>query len=460
MSSQLPYSRPGASTLRQRLIIAVVALLILLASAYLVLVIISRIDALFLQDVKLRGLSNLPGVQSDEEGLTGPMNILVLGLDRRPYEGDLPTRTDTIFIVRVDPQTGTARLLGIPRDLFVDIPFRDGSGTYQGRINTAYLIGEQEGYEGGGIGLLKRVIADNLGLEVDHYVIIDFDAFIELIDTLGGITITIEKDIYDPYYSHTELPGDYFPVGPYTAGQVVEMDGITALAYARTRFDSSDLERIQRQQQVIFAALEKAQQLNLFDANKLLDLWQRFKDTIETDFNDFEIAGLARQAVRFTDRSRISALSLGWTTVNYVTPDGRSVLIADPELVRQTIEAFQSDQQLILERALVEVQNGAGIDGLATQVLEHLTNLGLSPDALTAANAPDGSVRPFTEIIDFTGKQYTANRLADLLGLPAGRVRAATPDDAGLRTTEADILIVLGADAEQFVAGGNASSGG
>ncbi len=202
-----------------------------------------------------------------------------MGLDRRAREGDAPTRTDSLFVVTVDPKTKTTGILGIPRDLRVDIPGKQG-GTYQDRINTVYVAGELGKYPSGGVGLLKQVLANApFDIKIDKYVIIDLKGFESIIDDLGGIEVDVPDEVYDPYYSETERPGDYFPVHFYPGKQ--HMDGAHALAYSRIRFSSDDLDRIQRQQRVIFAAIEKANDLNVL--KNAPSLWSKYKDAVKTD---------------------------------------------------------------------------------------------------------------------------------------------------------------------------------
>jgi LCP family protein required for cell wall assembly len=445
--------------LRQRLLVALVGLFVVLMAAWLALIIVSRIDELFFpgQGIPVGGLSALPGVEEDDEGPEGRIDILVMGLDRRPREGDAPTRTDTIFLLTIDPQSKTAGILGIPRDLLVEIPYRDGGGFYEDRVNTAYVIGESQGYAGGGPGLVKKVIEHNLGISVDHYLLIDFEGFTEIIDELGGIDLYVEEEVYDPFYSRTELPGDYYPLS-FEVGEH-HMDGQTALDYSRTRYGSSDLDRIQRQQRVIFAAIDKAIEGGLVRIDRLLDLWGRYKDAVQTDVNDLQMPGFAALAARL-DPTRISALSLGAATRPWVMPDGRAVLLVDKEMVQELVQALFTDRELSDEAALVEVQNGAGADGLAAQVVEYLTGFGFSTSSLSPATIVDGTIRPLTEIIDFSGKEHTVERLARLLAVPSERVRRAEVDDGTLRTIEgADVLVILGADAQARDFGGDVSGG-
>lgn len=436
---------PTTTHLRRRLLVAIAGLGILVAATYLALVIVTRIDELFFpgQGLSLGGLSHLPGVQGNDAG-TGQINILVMGLDRRPSEGKAPTRTDTMFVLTIDRETKTAGILGIPRDLWVDIPYRDRSqGVFQDRINTAYVYGENGNYSGGGAKLAEQVVERNLGIPIDHYIIIDFQGFIKVIDGLGGVDVYVDKQVDDPYYSETEAPGDYHPLHFEIGMQ--HMNGQTALDYSRTRFDSSDLDRIHRQQQVIFAAIDKALAQNLVHVDRLASLWGKYKNTIVTDINDIQTPGFASLAAQI-DPQRIVSLSLGPATVSWTTPTGAEVLLADKQQVQEIVQALFNGQQIADEAARVEVQNGTGTDGLAQQVIGYLSQSFPSNSLSAATSTAAAPAR--TEIIDFTGKQHTVDVLAGLLSVAPAQVRAATPEDAALRTVQsADVVVILGADA-------------
>jgi LCP family protein required for cell wall assembly len=400
-------------------------------------------------------LSEIPGVD-DQAANEEPFNVLVLGLDRRPSEGDLPTRTDTIFVVRVDPLTDTASMLGVPRDLWVEIPYRDGSGYFEDRVNTAYVTGEQEGYDGGGVGLVEEVVEHNLGIDIDHHVIIDFEGFIDVIDELGGIDVYVPEPVYDPFYSDTEAPGDYTPIDLDVG--VHHFDGKEALRYARTRYGSSDLDRIQRQQRVIFAALDKATELDFLKVTKLKSLWDEYRGAIDTDISDFQIGGFALMAAEIEQES-IVALSIGHATYPFTGPQGQAALGFDPDLVDQVVFAFLSDSALAQEEALVEIQNANGTKGLARIVAEFLAGHGFAGGSLTPVGGSP-ALNPVTEIIDFNGKTHTAARLANVLDIPSERVRNAGAEDQALRTTDADVLVIIGPDADPAAFGGGAPASG
>lgn len=429
---------------------------------YTALVVVTQVDHIFFPDSEisfggLPGVDVLPGV--DAEGTSGEasagakgdeggrrLNILVMGLDRRPSDGDLPARTDTMFVMMVDPVSDTARGLALPRDLWVEIPIDDTPGNFvENRINTAYRNGEVGGYEGGGIGAVKRTVERLLNIEIDHYIIIDFDGFREIVNLLGGIDVEVpEPGVYDPEYSETELPGDFYPCifepGTY------HMDGSQALCYARVRRGSNDLDRINRQQRVILAMLSKAAELDFLDSPKaLVNLWNQYKDTIQTDVSDLQAPGYAELAANI-DQSSLAFLTLGVVATPFTTPDGAQVLLPSPEGVKQIVDAFLSDSQLLDENATVEIQDTTGDEEAGPRVANFLISQGLPQSNVQATQ---GSVAVSeTEIVVFSESRYTAERIAGWLGVSTEKIRDAGPTDSALRTTESDILVRLSDDVE------------
>ena len=425
--------------------LAFAVLLFAVGAAYGALILVTWVDEIIFPGNGIH--VNLPGADKGSGGSgvgKDRINILVMGLDRRPREGQSPSRSDTMFVLTIDPQTKTAGILGIPRDLYVDIPDGDG-GYFEDRINTALVYGEVNDYKGGGHQLAIDTVEYNLGVKIGHYVIIDFEGFKEVIDALGGIDVDVPTYLYDPTYSWTELPGDYEPQ-EFEPG-LQHMDGERALAYARIRQNSDDLDRIQRQQRIIFAVMDKALGLNVL--RNALELWNKYKDAIDTDINDIQLAGFARLAADISPE-KISALSLGPATTPWMTPQGAAVLLPSAEGIERIVQALFSDQQLLEEQAVVEVQNGTGEAGMADSTVKLLTNLGFPQQSLIAAATPNSEVFPKTTIVDFSGQQkgYTLQRLAEWLKVPAEGIRQATAADESLRTSNADILVLLGSDTD------------
>lgn len=170
------------------------------------------------------------------------LNILLLGLDRRPNETG-PARTDTMIVATIDPQNSYVGMLSIPRDLWVTLP--DGS---QNRINTSHFLAEAAS-PGAGPDAAMETVSNNFGLTLHRYVRIDFEGFVNIIDSVGGVTVNVESPIVDYEYP----TNDYgIQTISFDAGEQ-HMDGERALQYARTRHASSDFDRARRQQAVLAA---------------------------------------------------------------------------------------------------------------------------------------------------------------------------------------------------------------
>lgn len=206
-----------------------------------------------------------------------PLDLLVLGLDARPGE-NYATRTDTIMIVGIQPRGLRASLLSIPRDLFIRVP-NYGSQ----RINTINVLGEQEA-AGRGVPLLQQSIADSFGLQPDRYVKLNFQAFVALIDAVGGVTIDVPKMITDYYYPTANGGTMVVTFEPGTQN----MDGERALMYARTRHADDDYQRAGRQQQVISALAGKL--VNPLNWGAAISVINRYT---ETDLNLIDMARYA-----------------------------------------------------------------------------------------------------------------------------------------------------------------------
>ena len=188
--------------------------------------------------------TDLSGTSSDgpDWSLGERVNILLMGVDRRPEEKmDDPVRTDTMMVVSIDPNTHTASMLGIPRDLWVPIPLPN-NGVLHDRINTANVYGVMRNLPGGGAQLAKDTVSYNLGVKIHYFLMIDFQGFRNIIDALGGIDVYLDKPLVDYEYP-TDNYG-YMTVSIPAGNQ--HLDGERALQYARSRHSDSDFGRIGR----------------------------------------------------------------------------------------------------------------------------------------------------------------------------------------------------------------------
>lgn len=233
---------------------------------------------------------------SPQEGIcNGPelMTILVLGTDHRT-RGYSYGLSDVIMVFRVDFETPQVTALGIPRDMWVEIPgIEDDLGITHGKLNMAYLYGTPKmGYveePGGGAGSVKATLAHNWGLEIDHTLVVNMQIFAEMVNAVGGIEVFNPS----PVYSHHQPNNPKFKVGGYL------FDGKDAQLYARWRDPKNKLDRVDRQAIILQAILEK-----VFDpwvVPRIPRLLATFKGNVLTDLHLAQIAKLLCLASRLEE---------------------------------------------------------------------------------------------------------------------------------------------------------------
>lgn len=253
--------------------------------------------------------------------------VLVMGIDRRPGDGEtLLVRTDAMILVSIDPLSQSVGMLHIPRDVHMAPP---QSENYV-RINTLFQDGEtlQEGY---GPYWVMDTFEYNLGLYVDRYVMFDFDAFIALIDAIGGIEITIDYSIRDDAFPDMDYGYDPFVLAPGTH----QLNGYEALQFARTRHQDGDEMRGLRQLQVIDAVRERISDPLVFrdllaNADSLLDSLQ---NDVYTDLSFDEMVLLARYALLVPPENIISATMDDSYTQRIYNSLGQRVRIPDSSTI-------------------------------------------------------------------------------------------------------------------------------
>jgi anionic cell wall polymer biosynthesis LytR-Cps2A-Psr (LCP) family protein len=165
----------------------------------------------------------------------------------------------------------------------------------------------------------------NLGIRVNHYIVVDFQAFVQIVDSLGGIEVTTDYVIDDQYYPTMDYRYErfYLPAGRNT------LDGQTALKFARTRHGDSDIERGKRQQQVIFALLDKVSNpQNLPQVlGQVPALWNALQGNFYTDLSLEQLIQLGLY-VKDIPREQIATGSISYEyLIDYTTPQGAQVLI-------------------------------------------------------------------------------------------------------------------------------------
>ncbi len=372
---------------------------------------------------------------------TDRVTVLVLGIDQPCAQIVEPYRSDTMILMTVDPLTKSAGMLSIPRDLWVPIP-----GFSNSRINTAYRQGEMSEYPGGGASLAVDTVEYNLGIRVDYYVTVNYDGFIQAVDLIGGIEIDAPETINDPDYPDRCYGYDpfYLPAGQY------HLDGETALKYARTRATfGADFDRAGRQQAVIMAVLEQALAENVSLIGRAPELWTAFQDNVTTNMTYQQATGLALLVLEIP-RENIYRAVIDYNYVrDWIAPDGAQVLIPIREKIRELRDAFLTSTdvptlstnpatEMRNEAARILILNGTWTEGLAGGTAAYLESLGFT---VAGVDDAEDKNRTSTEIIDYAGKSATVNYLAQVLGVPTGRIYGGAASDGAY-----EIKVTLGTD--------------
>ncbi|WP_031162624.1 LCP family protein [Streptosporangium roseum] len=273
--------------------------------------------------------AGVPGSQS-----TGAMNILVVGVDRRDNLSrqqqnrlklgrESGERTDTMMVLHLSEDHTKATVVSLPRDTWTTIP---GKGAH--KINAAYQLG--------GPKLAVRTVQNATGLTIHHYVEVNVLGFIEVVDALGGVSVCTPVAINDPKTALTLQPGTY------------SLDGVKALAYARTRATArSDLDRIDRQQQVISALLHQALSGDtLTNPVRLASFVDTALGTLRVDDAlRKDLLGLANQ-LKDVSTDDVAFATVPLADVDYKTPTNESAVLWDKEASKELFRRIAADEPL------------------------------------------------------------------------------------------------------------------
>ena len=371
------------------------------------------------------------------------MNIVVLGSDIRTTTAGDTGRSDTLMIVHVDPGQNYLSILSIPRDLYVDVP-----GHGKQKINSAYAYG--------GPALTIRTVSQLTGIAIDRYVEVDFNAFKDITNALGGVYVDVDRRYYNdnPTWELIKLAPGY---------QL--LNGDNALGYVRYRHDlNMDFGRMERQQRFLAAAREQAMGWNL--PFKLPGLVSALFKNMTTDLGANDVLKLAYWGVKL-DGGRIRQVSLIGTpqTIgdgSYVVATNAEIaaavtsLLTPPSASGQqtsastgtTVKVTQGDivpgevpdsaattttvpVKVDLSGAAVDIANGTGVAAYGTAGADYLKSLG----ATVASVAPaDSAPRKTTTVVYPLGQ----SALAHLVG------QAVDADSVSRSSSVSLITVTLG----------------
>ncbi len=354
-----------------------------------------------------------------------PENILVMGADKDP--DDNTHRSDTMMLIRVNPQGDCLSILSIPRDLIVSIP-----GHGQDKINAAYAWG--------GAPLAIQTVKKLTGEPIHHFVVVNFDGFSKAVDALGGIYVDVDHRYFND--NSNAAPGqDYDPIDIDPGYQ--RLNGHDALAYVRFRHTDSDFMRIKRQQ--LFIQDAKSQSLQWGNITKIPEIADAFASNTTSDIGREEVLSLAKFLLDL-NRSHIYQAQVPVKA----TPD--TVLLdktALPGILRQfDSPTFKTPQPAVpgapppqipsdnTRKLSIEVLNGNGQAGLAALAAGLLKQKGCA-----SASVGGDAMNSYAdnEIYFQSGQDAAANELATLF-----KPCKVEPMPSGL--SNAQLVVVVGAN--------------
>ncbi|MFJ4964509.1 putative transcriptional regulator YvhJ [Streptomyces sp. ADI96-02] len=396
----------------------------------------------------------------------GPMNILVIGTDKRTGKGNggygdkgSEGHADTNILFHVSADRTNATALSIPRDLMTDIPDcettqPDGSkktipGTPGVRFNISL------GQEGRDPGCTMRTVEAITGVKPDHFMMVDFNAVKELTTAVGGVKVCMAKPVDDPK-SQLKLPKGESKV-----------QGEMALALLRTRHsfgNESDLDRIKVQQQFLASMIREMKSSDtLTNPKKLFSLADAATNALTVDSG----IGSAKKLMTLAQElGKVNTKNITFVTLPVIDNPAETVkatVVPQPEKAEQLFAMMRSDTSLTevkqkkkaaksKQAALlkgpkaepadvrVDVLNGGDIAGAAGATVTWLQNSQGVLKSTNKANAPAKIKK--TTLAYAPNQADQARALAEMMGLPAGAMKRGTADAEGLQA----MVLTLGAD--------------
>ena len=390
------------------------------------------------------------------------VNILLLG--RGGEENDAPYLTDSIMAVTIDPATNRVSMVSIPRDLVVGMNLQSNpSRIWVNKINAAYEVplvsiiccvaAQYQGRDGPGLAA-EHEVGKVTGLTFDRYIAVDFVAFRDMVNALGGVDVCLTTNLDDNEYPdyHNGYVSLHFKAG------CQHLNGEQALEIARSRHaiqseQSSDFGRARRQQDIMQAIKKKATTVNGF--SKAPQLLGALQNNINTDMSLSDMRAIYDWGKNLPDasiiRAALTAPSGGadgnlLDSYNCGMGPGVSQLCADDPsfgMIHRYIASLLIDPAVLGEKAPIQFANGAnnypGLDSRVTTMFD--------PTGLQLADPVGHGAIPQTQILDYSNGQFplTSKWLAGFFGATVVPATAANPAPARGQQTYG-LVVVIGHD--------------
>ncbi len=413
--------------------------------------IFTRVSSLFLSsDKELVGESQ------------GTVNVLLLGIGGAGHQGE--HLTDTMIVASIDTKSNEVTLISIPRDFALELP-KYGYN----KVNAAYAYAFRDDPNTAGDAAID--VAEKItGLRIPYYAVIDFRGFVQAVNDLGGVDVTVDRSFTDatfpndyPYDTTGYLAPVTFVKGPQ------HMDGKTALIFARSRHseennEGSDFARSERQKKILVAMKNKILQLNLTGLSTINNLLKDFTENFRTNLEPYELKRLADLAKQISS-DNIYSFSLEPQDdlicaglVDLQTHATTATKVAEPALSEEPTRMYVVEPcegktltdiheflvkapelaKLKKENADIEAQNSTSKTGLAATTFSKLSELGLTVNFTSFK----GKV-PYSQTILYDNSHGTKPKTLDYLKSHYN----FTVSDVPYSGSFADFVIILGKDA-------------
>lgn len=357
-----------------------------------------------------------------------PVNILLLGMDiGDPNQEDNKDikRTDTIMVVNYNPETDKITTVSVPRDTLIQ---NNGNSV---KINSAFAIG--------GYSRIKTEVEGLLNVNINYIVKVDYDAFVDIIDAIGGVKMKIERNmIYDDEGQNLHIN--------FKAGETVKLDGQKAQEFFRWRknndgsgFANGDLDRIQNQQKFIAKVIDKC--TNPLIVFRIPKIMSAIGNNVETNMSPFSIIkyGLKFMGVSNNDISMLTAAGTP-KTIN-----GQSFLVFDKNSNKDIISQLASSEVLSKsengisrENIKIKILNATKINGLASELKINMNNIGYTK--IDTGN---------TELSDKTVILSNNKNMLKTISKDLDIKNSGKKDDKA-EYKDYDVIIILGKDFKKF----------
>ncbi|WP_061312998.1 LCP family protein [Clostridium botulinum] len=354
-----------------------------------------------------------------------PVNILLLGTDigdpSQPNNNAIK-RTDTIMVLNYNPKEKKLQVVSIPRDTLIDV---NGKNL---KINSAYAIGGEK--------RVKSEVEKLLNISINYIAKIDYNAFREFIDAIGGIKIQIERNmIYDDEGQNLHIN--------FKKGEVVKLDGKKAEEFFRWRknndgsgFANGDLDRIENQQKFISKVVDKCTSPMIIF--KIPSIIKALGDNIDTNMPPLKVISYG---LKF---SRINSEKIDMKIAQGTPKDisGESFLVFDKNLNKDIITSLSSTgkgtEDISKSDITIKIFNGTKITGLAATLRDELTKIGYT-------RVDVGNIQERKDSLILTNNENIASKVESSVGISKIEKKPDKPE-----YKDYDVVIILGKDFKKF----------